>query len=216
MTAAEPGESPGEAVDDIAEPEVMQRPDPSEAEASHDSTSHDDAGSGSEDDGDNDVHAATAAADTDVGEPDADNDPRADEDLDTVIAQRDEYLETLQRLKAEFENVRKRTERERLVMVDRASEDIVRELLPVLDACDAALAHGTTEVQPVQTKMMDVLTRLGLEVVESEGQQFDPTLHEAVLREDGEGESDTIVEVMRQGYLWKGRLLRTAMVKVRS
>ncbi len=132
-----------------------------------------------------------------------------------LAAERDEYLEALRRVKAEFENFRKRVERERLQMVDRAAEMIVTELLPVLDACDSAVAQGDEGVGQIRTKLREVLGKGGLEVIDSEEKPFDPNLHEAVLREEGDGE-EIVTEVMRAGYTWRGRVLRPAMVKVRS
>lgn len=132
-----------------------------------------------------------------------------------LAAERDEYLEALRRVKAEFENFRKRVDRERLQMTDRASERIVTELLPVLDACDAAVSQGDEGVGQIRSKLIEVLGKDGLEVIESAEKPFDPNLHEAVLREEGDGE-EVVVEVMRTGYTWRGRVLRPAMVKVRS
>jgi molecular chaperone GrpE len=134
-----------------------------------------------------------------------------------LAAERDEYLEALQRVKAEFDNYRKRVDRERLQMVDRAGEKLVTELLPVLDACDAAVAQGDEGVRQIRAKLLEVLGKEGLEPMESEGKPFDPNLHEAVLREEGDGVGDlVVVEIMRSGYTWRGRVLRPAMVKVRS
>lgn len=132
-----------------------------------------------------------------------------------LAAERDEYLEALRRVKAEFENFRKRMDRERLQMVDRASERIVTELLPVLDACDAAVAQGDQGVGQIRSKLLEVLGKDGLEVIDSQEKPFDPNLHEAVLREEGDGE-EVVTEVLRTGYTWRGRVLRPAMVKVRS
>jgi molecular chaperone GrpE len=119
-------------------------------------------------------------------------------------------------VKAEFDNYKKRTEKERLQIVDRAAESIVGDLLPVLEACDAAVAHGDEGVIAIRALLFEVLGKGGLEKMEPEGKPFDPTMHEAVLREDGEGPSDTVVEVLRPGYTWRGRVLRPAMVKVRT
>lgn len=133
-----------------------------------------------------------------------------------LAAERDEYLEALQRVKAEFDNYRRRTESQRAEMVERAVGRLVDELLPVLDACDAAVGHGASEVEPIATTLLDRLGQEGLERMDVVGQTFDPNLHEAVMHEPGEGGEETIVESFRSGYLWKGRVLRPAMVKVRS
>ncbi|GIU84687.1 MAG: hypothetical protein KatS3mg008_1462 [Acidimicrobiales bacterium] len=136
----------------------------------------------------------------------------------TIAAQRDEYLEALQRLKAEFENFRKRTERQWREMMDRAAEHLVADLLPVLDACDAAIGHGVAEVEPIRAALLDVLSKAGLERMEPAGEVFDPEMHEAVQHEesdDHEGPPE-VVEVMRHGYRWRGRVLRPALVVVRG
>lgn len=168
--------------------------------------------------------AATGAAPLDE-EPGALPHDGLDDELDDLVeaasgsdvaAERDEYLEALRRVKAEFDNYRKRTDKERVQMIDRASEVLVGELLPALDACDAAASHGDEGVAQIRSLLMEVLAKGGLEVMEPVGTPFDPKLHEAVLREEGEGEADTVVEVLRAGYTWRGRVVRPAMVKVRA
>lgn len=132
-----------------------------------------------------------------------------------LAAERDEYLDALQRVKAEFDNYRKRSDKQRAEAGDRANERLVGDLLPVFDACDAALSHGHDEVKPIMSALLDTLGKEGLERMEPEGKPFDPTFHEAVMHEDGDGET-TVVEVLRNGYTWKGRVVRPAMVKVRG
>lgn len=140
-------------------------------------------------------------------------DPAAVADADPA-AQRDEYLDALQRVKAEFANYRKRVERERDQMSDRAAARLAEDLLPVLDACDSGIAHGDEGAEAIRSQLIDVLGRSGLETVEAVGKPFDPQVHEAVLREEGDGSTETVVEIMRAGYTWRGRVLRPAMVKV--
>jgi molecular chaperone GrpE len=139
-------------------------------------------------------------------------------DLATALAQRDEYLDALQRVKAEFDNFRKRTERQRADLVARAAEDLARSLLPVLDACEAAQAQGAVDVDPIAKVLLETLEKEGLARLGAAGDVFDPTLHEAVMHEaaDEALEQPQIAEVLRGGYLWKGAVLRTAMVKVRG
>ena len=91
----------------------------------------------------------------------------------------------------------------------------MQQLLPVLDACDAAVQHGAEDVVPVQNQLVDTLTKLGLERLEPEGAAFDPNFHEAVMHEPGD-DGPLVAEVMRTGYSWKGRVLRPAMVKVKG
>lgn len=132
--------------------------------------------------------------------------------------ERDDYLDQLRRVQADFENYRKRVIGQQADVVERAAESLVQQLLPVLDACDAAVQHGAEDVVPVQNQLVDTLTKLGLERLEPEGAAFDPNFHEAVMHEPGEGDDDgpLVAEVMRTGYSWKGRVLRPAMVKVKG
>jgi len=130
--------------------------------------------------------------------------------------ERDEYREALQRVKAEFDNFRKRTAKEAVETRERAAESLVRQLLPVLDACDAALLHESVDVGPISKMLLESLQREGLEPMIPEGQPFDPERHEAVLHEPGDGDESVVTESLRTGYLWKGRVLRPAMVKVQG
>jgi len=145
----------------------------------------------------------------------------ADADLIDVAAspaeiERDEYRDTLQRVKAEFDNYRKRTAKEAGETRERAAAALVVQILPVLDACDAAVLHDATDVGPISKMLLETLAKEGLEPMIPEGQPFDPELHEAVLHEEGDGGESVVTESLRTGYLWKGRVLRPAMVKVRG
>lgn len=137
-------------------------------------------------------------------------------DLAALAAERDEYRDTLLRLKAEFDNYRKRAAREAADMRERAAESLVEKLLVVLDACDAAIGHGAADVEPIGKMLLETLERDGLERMAPDGQAFDPNHHEAVLHEPGDGGESVVTEVLRTGYAWKGRVLRPAMVKVRG
>jgi molecular chaperone GrpE len=151
--------------------------------------------------------------------------PAPEADLASLLVgvehQRDEYLEALRRLQAEFDNYRKRIERQQRDVGDNAVAAIVKELLPVLDTADLALAHGAGEdIKHVTGALFDILSKQGLERIDPEGQPFDPEHHEAVAHEPAEGagapERPEVSEVMRAGYHWRGRVLRPAMVKVRG
>lgn len=135
-----------------------------------------------------------------------------------VAAERDEYLEALLRVKADFENSKKRWDRERGETVARATVDLVTQLLPVLDACSAAVEQGAEDVEPIGKALREVLEREGLAQIADVGEPFDPNLHEAVLFEEAEGDDagQVVVESMRTGYQLKGVVLRAAMVKVRG
>jgi molecular chaperone GrpE len=172
-----------------------------------------------------DLEAVEAAALLDGGDADlalAAGIPAVEaEDLGAVARQRDEYLDALRRLQAEFDNYRKRVERQQRDMIDNAATGLVKALLPVLDTADLALAHGGGEdVRQVAGALWDVLAKEGLERVFPEGQPFDPEHHDAVAHEPAEGEGapdlPEVSGVLRAGYRWKGRVLRPAMVKVRG
>ena len=135
-------------------------------------------------------------------------------DLERVIAERDRYLDALQRTQADFENFKKQSQRRLTDEVERRVSSLAEVLLPVLDACDAALAHGASEVEPIATALLLALEKEGLTRLDPSGQAFDPTVAEAVLHEPGEGGEPVVSEVLRAGYAWQGRVLRPATVKV--
>lgn len=144
--------------------------------------------------------------------------------LAQLESERDEYLDTLRRVQAEFENYRKRVIKEQTALVDRATEGLVEQLLPVLDSFELALKNldtaGSEEVENVRkgvelvyAELLGVLEKAGLSRIEAEGKPFDPNVHEAVMQEEGEGEP-VVANTLRTGYTLKGRVLRPAMVKV--
>jgi len=148
---------------------------------------------------------------TDAPEPD-----EVEVDLPSVLAQRDEYLALAKRVQADFENFRKRTLKQQQEVAASGAARLVESLLPVLDACDNAIIHGASDVAPIYKSLFETLTKAGLEVVPTDGVPFDPNVHEAVLHEPGDGGEPHIVDVLRTGYLWQGKVLRAAMVKVKD
>jgi molecular chaperone GrpE len=138
-------------------------------------------------------------------------------DLERVSGERDQYLDASRRLQAEFENYKKQVSKREATARDRANDGLIGELLPVLDAFDGAVANGADDVAPMRTTMLDALAKQGLERIDPDESAFDPTLHEAVMHEDGdEPDGPVVAEVLRAGYSWKGRVLRPAMVKTRG
>jgi len=135
--------------------------------------------------------------------------------MDELLAQRDGYLNDLQRVTAEFANYRRKAAERQQETVAMAAADIVEKVLPVLDACDAAVAQGAEDVIPIRDALFGALEKEGLAKLDDPGTPFDPTCHEAVAHEPGEGEA-VIAEVLRAGYVWNSRVLRPAMVKVRG
>ena len=136
------------------------------------------------------------------------------DDIAAIAAERDEFKSLAQRIQADFENYKKRVVKQQTEHLERAAEQLVASLLPVLDTVDLAVAHGGGEaVEQVWLALTETLGKEGLERIDPKGEPFDPTRHEAVMHEDGEG-GPVVGEVMRAGYAWKGRVLRPAMVKV--
>ena len=138
--------------------------------------------------------------------------------IDEILAERDEFLNLLQSVKAEFDNYQKQTKKRITETRTFARGEIVEKLLPVLDACDAAVLHGAEDVAAIRKALIDSLENEGLKLVGTVSEKFDPSIHEAVSHEPGnEDEEEQVVsEVLRQGYFWEGKILRPAMVKVRG
>lgn len=139
--------------------------------------------------------------------------------LEQVTVDRDKYLDSLRRLQAEFENYRKAVAKREVEARERANEGLIREILPVLDACDGAITNGATDVEPIHKALLDSLTKQGLERLDPVDEPFDPDRDEAVMHEpaeDGDHRGPIVAEVLRAGYGWKGRVVRPVMVKVRG
>lgn len=133
-----------------------------------------------------------------------------------------DLLENLQRVAAEFDNYRKRTERDQRENVERASQRVIESLLPTLDSLDAALAiEGSTEAENkmlegmrgTETLLLDAMRAEGCERIDAVGTPFDPALHEAVQVIPGEGEQ-VVEQELRKGYVMRGRVIRPSLVVV--
>ena len=232
---------------------------PSESEPRADATGaalDDDVSDAAEDDAEASKEADAGGGDTGGAELAA--------QLEAVTAERDDYVDQLQRQRAEFQNYRKRVESERRQQVAAGVSRLAESLLPVLDGCDAATAQGHSEVDAVGQALMVALGKAGLERIDAVGEEFDPTQHEAVIfeqapadneaahgddgtrarnaaddalddeadpadlpavpsddapalsAEDDEPSRQIVVEELRSGYRFDGRVLRAAMVKVRT
>lgn len=201
-----------------------------------------------------DLHEETEAARVGAGSTESSGDESAagersevsadavEENLEAALArssgERDEYLEMLRRVQADFENYKKRMLRQQTELLERAAERLVVHLLPALDAFDLAREHlrdaqdvsaeGKALVQ-ASALLFDALAKEGLEQMEVLGEPFDPMIHEAVehvpfedeIVEDGGHEvvaqsGPVVVGVLRAGYRWKGRVIRPPMVRVRG
>lgn len=133
-----------------------------------------------------------------------------------------ELLDNLQRVAAEFDNYRKRTERDRVENVQRASQRVIESLLPALDSLDAAIAIDTTTdteakmlegMKSTHSQIIQALAGDGFAPIEALGATFDPALHEAISVIPGEGEQIVEQEV-RKGYVMSGRVIRPSLVVV--
>ena len=138
------------------------------------------------------------------------------DDLERVTKERDGYLDDTRRVAAEFANFRRQTDKRQIEVIEQAAASLAEQLLPVLDACEGALAHGTGDVEPIYNMLIATLEKSGLSVLRPLGDPFDPNRHEAVIHEEGEGDGPHVAEVLRTGYVWNGRVLRPALVKVRD
>jgi len=140
------------------------------------------------------------------------------DELESARRERDEYLDSMRRMKAEMENSRKRQERERARIVQLASEKLVRELLPVLDNLERALeAEGDIYegVRATRDQLLAALEREGLVPVASDGESFDPAVHEAVMGQPSdEHEENTVIQTLERGYVLNGKPIRPAKVIV--
>ena len=158
-------------------------------------------------------------------EPAAETGPEAaaeqPSEIDQLRAERDEYLSHLQRTQAEFDNYRKRMLRDQTVHLERATGNLVEQLLPVLDSFELALNSAGTDVERLRKgvelvygEFLGALEKAGLERIEALGKPFDPEEHEAVMHVEDDGGDPGVRDVVRSGYRFKGRVLRPAMVKV--
>lgn len=150
--------------------------------------------------------------------------PETSADVDRLQQERDEYQDLLLRKTAEFDNYRKRIERERASVVHAAAVDLITDLLPLIDDLERALATDSTSstaesyrsgVELIHKSLLDVLERRGVEPIESINTDFDPQYHEAVemVTTDDARDGEVIAE-LRRGYTLRGRLLRPSMVRV--
>jgi molecular chaperone GrpE len=166
-----------------------------------------------EDDPTNDTttatNAATAAAETDPSE---------------LQRQRDEFYDLLLRKTAEFDNYRKRTERDRQAQNDAAAASIIQELLPLMDDLERALKAESANdagdayrrgVELIHKQLGEILRKRGVRAIDALGVDFDPHYHQAVSYDAAEGRREgEVIEEFRRGYMLGDRLLRPSMVKV--
>lgn len=151
------------------------------------------------------------------------------DDLETgegsdLARERDEYRDLLLRKTAEFDNYRKRVEREREAVGQSAAADLIAELLPLVDDLERALSAEVDSegaaayragVELIYKQLLDVLAKRGVTPIDTAGQSFDPHFHQAVAHEPSpDHDEGQIIDELRRGYVMRGRLLRPSMVRV--
>lgn len=159
---------------------------------------------------------------TDISQNGTASESRTSDELEQLKQANAGLQDRVLRLQAEFDNFRKRTERERLEDSEFAGKLTIAALLPVLDDFERALKAGAGAenelvrgIELIYARMVELLKKQGLEPIEAVGKPFDPHEHEAIGRvETSEHEDGTVLQEYQKGYRFKGRLLRPAMVQV--
>ena len=163
---------------------------------------------------------AEAEAQTEGAEEKADN----NSEVEALKAKAAETEDKILRLRADFEKFRRRTRQEKEELGNSVEAEFVKNLLPLIDNFERAMAADTTDVETfkkgmimIQKQLMDALKNKGLEPIETKDAKFDPNFHQAVMRvENPDLEDDTIAMEMQKGYMVKGKVIRPAMVQVVS
>lgn len=144
--------------------------------------------------------------------------------VDSLNKDLQEKKDRLLRLQADFDNFRRRSAKEREEISAVVTQNFCKDMLPLLDNFERAMAAETKDVEAFQkgvemifTQFQEILKKNGLEHIEAVGQKFDPNFHQAVMRvEDPEKEDDTVAQELQKGYMVKGRVIRPSMVQVVS
>ena len=154
-------------------------------------------------------------------ETEAEARPQEESALEKAQAQAEEYLNLAQRVQADFENYRRRTKATRAEAFEDGAREVIKQLLPVVDNLERAIAQETTDeamatgVKMVYRQLMDALEKRGVSVIDRPGEKFDPNLENAVMQgTTDEGEPGTVCAVLQKGYKLGEFVLRHAMVKV--
>ena len=192
-------------------PQTPQTPEQPDTAAPRDETAPDPGGSPPPD-----AVSGSSSSDAEAGGG------TVEEDLAEVRRQRDDHYQRLLRTTAEFDNYRKRTDRERRDLAEYGATDLLTDLLPVVDDLERALAADTTDadvyrrgIEIIRKQLLDLLERRGVTPIEALGADFDPNVHQAVTQEASDTHRDgEVIEELRRGYTMRDRLLRAAMVKV--
>lgn len=144
-----------------------------------------------------------------------------EQELTKLEGEKQDLLRLAQSRQAEFENFRRRSERERQETVDMASADTVKSLLSIFDDFERAIGVETTDatyakgVELIHSRLKETLSKMGLEPIDTAGQTFDPNLHHGIdMVETDEAEDQAILAEFQKGYFFRGKLLRPSMVRV--
>ena len=204
--------------------EIKDTAENAEAQAGEASDAADAAAADTGAEGAADAEAGTADAQAEAGAEEADaeaeQDPAAE--LEALKKQLAEGVERMKRLQADFENFRRRTRQEKEELSSMVVQDFIKELLPMLDNFDRAMAAEATDavkfqqgVEMIYNQLTDVLKNRGLELIDTKDAKFDPNFHQAVMRvENPELEDETIAMELQKGYMVKGKVIRPSMVQV--
>jgi molecular chaperone GrpE len=147
----------------------------------------------------------------------------ASESVETAETVKTEMLDRIKRLQADFDNYRRRTRQEQCDLGAFVTQNLIKELLPIIDNFERALASRPVEdpsgfgsgVEMIYRQFYAILEKQGISAVEAVGTQFDPARHEAIMTEEGSDQPEgTVVEELQKGYEACGKLLRPALVKV--
>jgi molecular chaperone GrpE len=132
----------------------------------------------------------------------------------------EELKETLQRVQADFENYRKRMEKDKMEFVKFACSDIIKNILPVIDNFEVALKNSANNkefvkgVEMIYAQLFEVLEKAGLRKIDAEGKKFNPYVHEALMQEESDKDEGMIIEEFQQGYMLNDTVIRPSKVKV--
>ena len=166
--------------------------------------------------------ALADAAGADGAETQEDEAQEAADELEAVKKQLSEGVERMKRLQADFENFRRRTRQEKEELSNMVVQDFIKDLLPMLDNFDRAMAAETTDgakfqqgVEMIYNQLAEILKNKGLEKIDTTDAKFDPNFHQAVMRvENPDLEDESIAMELQKGYMVKGKVIRPAMVQV--
>ena len=169
-----------------------------------------------------DVETQETTGDEAAGETEAEVEDTPEKEIEELKAKLKESEDQFKRLSADFENFRRRSIKEKSELGDVVTQNILRDMLPLVDNFERAMATDNSDgegfrkgMEMIFNQFNETLKKAGLEVIDTQGAKFDPNFHQAVMRiEDPEEEDDTIKQELAKGYVVKGRVIRPSMVQV--